>query len=162
MIGVGIWRRRPRDFARCIVDDGAAGCDCDRDRGSGNGGAAILNQGDCVNVCMSPGKLVPGAPGSALLNSRGYFVRVKCVTAHAQSIKSRGLAAHASAIKRGVMSSTLRTLRRSDQVFSHKRRRSINVATTLQGGNDCANECIIIERARRDRLNVPKISSPRF
>ena len=94
--------------------------------------------------------------GRALLNSRGYFVRVKCVTAHAQSIKSRGLAAHASAIKRGVMSSTLRTLRRSDQVFSHKRQRSINVATTLRGGNDCANECIIIERGR---LNVPKISS---
>lgn len=91
-----------------------------------------MNQGDRVNVCMSPGKLVPGAPGSALLNSRGYFVRVKCVTAHAQSIKSRGPVAHALAIKRGVMSSTLRTLRRSDQVLSLELRRSINVATTLE------------------------------
>lgn len=107
---------------------------------------------------MSPGKLVPGAPGSArLLNSRGYFVRVKCVTAHAQSIKSRGHAAHASAIKRGVMSSTLRTLRRngSSQVLLSNGRST----SRREGGNDCADECVSSLNVRRSRreLNVSKI-----
>lgn len=72
-------------------------CDFNRNDEGANARATMTeavgrswNRGDRVNVCMSPGKLVPGAPGSLLLNSRGYFVRVKCVTAHAQSIKSRG------------------------------------------------------------------------
>lgn len=112
-----------------------------------------------VNVCMSPGKLVPGAPGSSLLNSRGYFVRVKCVTAHAQSIKSRGFAAHASAIKRGVMSSTLRTLRRrmakyslsNDDGRSTSRRR-------WRRKRLCGRVCYHWARSSRGKLDVPKIS----
>jgi len=121
------------------------------------GGVMILNRGDRVNVCMSPGKLVPDAPGSALLNSRGYFVRVKCVTAHAQSTKSRGFAAHASAIKRGIMSSTLRTPEEEKPSTLSRTTTVDQRRDDAEGGNDCADECVIIERVRRGRLNVPKI-----